>query len=213
MRRWLSAAKGALAFFWKWLRRLILIACLSGLTIAAVTWIFPDPVLRWAAEGWSVAEEPAAADAILVLGGGIAYRPQAAAKLWNEGFAGKIYVFKAHGRFGSRDAAETVEILAEMGVDRDAIHLFSPSVTSTYDEAREAAGLVQAEGFKRVLIPTDLFHTRRAKWIFSKFLNCEVVVTEAPFNYFHADDWWKNESGVIQFPNEIAKTFFYWFHY
>jgi len=209
--------KRILVFSWKWVRTGILVIFSGFLLVFLLTLMFPNQILRWTADSWSVAEEPRRGDAIFVLGGGNAFRPQAAAGLWKMGHADLIYVFQDEGPEGKAKSEnrsnETVDILKTGGVPQSSIRVVSESVSSTAEEALAIGKIIRSEEYSTVLIPTHLFHTRRVKWIVSRCTDCEIIVTEAPYEHFRAEDWWKNEWGVVQFPNEVLKTVFYWLRY
>ncbi len=214
----IGRVKKAGALVWKWFRRAVMFGVITILVIGLIVFVFPDSTLKWTANAWSRATAPPenSADAILVLGGGSAFRPQAAAELWHAGHAPKIYVFDPLSDFSSKEGNMTMRLLQEeLNVPPDSIELIESQVTSTFDEANITAELIRSHGWKSVIVPTHIFHTRRVEWIFSKHLpdDCELYVTEAPFIHFRAEDWWKNEWGLIQFPNEVLKTIFYGIRY
>src|ERR1700722_8292398 len=73
-------------------RRVLLafVACIAILALWA--WRKPEPLLRGAADLWIVSDEPAPVDAIAVFGGGLEYRPFAAADYYRRGLAPKILI-------------------------------------------------------------------------------------------------------------------------
>ena len=58
------------------------------------------------------------------------------------------------------------QVLLKLGVPETAIQMLGTNVTSTRDEALALKAWVMANNAHSVVIPTDLFHTRRARWIF-----------------------------------------------
>jgi len=62
----------------------------SLVILACAGWWWRAPLLRGAARLWIVADAPAKADAIVILGGGLDSRPAEAARLFHAGFAQRI---------------------------------------------------------------------------------------------------------------------------
>ncbi len=73
----------------KFLKRL-LVTLLALCALLAIGYVFRASLLRGAAGVWIVNEPLSKADAIVVLGGGVATRPFAAARLFHQGLAPKI---------------------------------------------------------------------------------------------------------------------------
>jgi hypothetical protein len=67
-----------------------------------------------------------------------------------------------------------------------------------------------------VIIPTDLFPTRRVRWTFHHEVApagvCVTVHAIKPRSY-GLDDWWKDERGLIDFHNEVIKFIYYRLNY
>jgi hypothetical protein len=65
-------------------------------------------------------------------------------------------------------------------------------------------------------VPTELFATRRVRWILNKQggqVGAEVEIQALPPLEYGIDDWWRDESGVITFQNEIIKYLYYRLRY
>jgi len=118
---------------------LALVACIAVLGLWA--WLKPEPLLRGAADLWIVSDEPAPADAVAVLGGGLEYRPFAAADYYRRGFAPKILVSNVGatpaeqlGVLQSHVRANS-EVLQKLGVPGAAIEPFGDHLSDTFTEA------------------------------------------------------------------------------
>ena len=183
---------------------------------------FPRSLLTGLANAWIVNETPEKADAIVVLGGGMQYRPFAAAGLFKKGFAPKVLIMDAKtsptGEMGITQPERSIafRILKESGVPENAIETVGREVGSTYDEALAVRQWAKANGAKRLLIATEIFHTRRVRWLFRKVMKHEqvdirIVAVEPP--EYGANNWWKRELGLINFQNEWVKLPFYWIKY
>lgn len=205
----------------KWPRRLALcLLALCALLLAA--WVFRAPILRGAARAWIVNEPPAHADAVVVLGGGIYTRPFEAARLYASGFAKKILIMDVKPTstdelgFTLPEPELTKLILTRKGVPTDAVQVLGTNVTSTHEEALAVADWVKKTGAEKILITTDLFPTRRVRWIFRKTLKptgAQVWVEAHNMPSYSASNWWQCEEGLITFQNEVVKFAYYFVKY
>ena len=59
-----------------------------------------------------------------------------------------------------------LQILGTLGVPEDAMVEFGDGVSSTYEEARALVDWVRSSGARSLIIPTDIFTSRRTRWIF-----------------------------------------------
>jgi len=186
-------------------------------------YVFRAPLLKELAQEWVINEPATKADAIVVLGGGLENRPFAAAALFHEGVAPLILYMDVKATAPEElgltlsEKEQTHRILASKGVPERAMQSIGDGVHSTYDESRALRAWVEKKGgVKSIVIPTDLFHTRRARWIFRKELrdtNTEVHMVAVNPRPYGIQDWWLHEEGVIAFQNEIIKSLYYWFKY
>lgn len=65
---------------------------------------------------------------------------------------------------------------------------------------------------QRLLIPTELFHTRRVNWLMEKQLKdlkVDVRVIALDLPEYNRTNWWQREQGVIAFQNEVIKYLLY----
>jgi uncharacterized SAM-binding protein YcdF (DUF218 family) len=193
--KWIIRAAYAIALFG-------LICCLRA------------PLLTGLAETWIVRQNIEPADAIMVLGGRFYTRPFAAARLYHEGYAPKILISDVNPE---QETKLTKEILLENAVPENAIIVVGHKVSSTYEEAVALRDWVRATGATKVIVPTEIFHTRRVSWIFAKMLKGTGAVVRVqalqPETKFTAVDWWQHKDGILQFQTEIIKFLFYWIRY
>jgi uncharacterized SAM-binding protein YcdF (DUF218 family) len=206
----------------KWLRNLLAgVVLLAG--VAAVLYGFRARILTVVAEGWIVNDPLVHADAIVVLGGGFENRPAAAAKLFHEGLAPRIIYMDVQiapsAKLGITltEREITRRMLLSNGVPEEAMTVIGEAVTSTYDESRAVQAWVRQTGAKSVIIPTDMFHTRRVRWVFRKELapaGASVSVRAVPpVEGYGTTNWWHRETGLIAFENEVFKSLYYWYEY
>ena len=86
------------------------------------------------------------------------------------------------------------------------------NVASTFDESRAVRAWAQKTGASTIIITTDMFHTRRARWIFRRELrDLPVKIGVVPVDpiRYKINNWWQNEEGLIQFQNELIKSLYY----
>ena len=205
-------------------RRLKLFAVGFGLIalLLGVAWWQRAPLLQRIAQAWIVSEAPTPANAIVILGGGLELRTLKAVELYHAGFANRILVMQPERTRINKlglivdQGALTVEFLKLENVPDSAIVKLEPEVTSTVEEADALAEWAKANNARLLLTTTDIFHTRRARWILNRKLNefgVEVKMIAVPQKKYDADNWWQTEAGLIDFQNEIIKFAVYkWRH-
>ena len=179
-------------------------------------------ILRDCAALWIVSDQPGPADAIAVLGGGENLRPFVAAKLYKDELAGKILVANVKptaieklGLVGSH-ADFTRRILLRLGVPQEAIIDFGSNVGSTFDEARALAVWAKKNGARTIIVPTEIFSTRRQGWILDRELGpvgAHVIIDAITPPDYNLDNWWRHTEGLIGFQNEVIKYAYYRWKY
>jgi uncharacterized SAM-binding protein YcdF (DUF218 family) len=191
-----------------------------GGVLAAVTYWNRTFLLTEMAKAWVVNEPVAKADAIVVLGGGVDTRPFAAAKLYHAGVAPLILYMNVKLTPAEKigivlpEKEETRRILLSEGVPAGAILAIGTNVASTYDESFAVRAWESRSGAKSMVIVTDVFHTRRARWVFEKQLRgtgVQVDMQGVATLAYGTTNWWKHEEGVIGFQNEVIKYIYYRF--
>ena len=157
------------------LRQYLIVAVLV-IIIAVLMWIQRSAVLTAAARMWIVQDPLRTADAIAVLGGGENLRPFVAADLYQRGLADKILVanvkpspIEVQGIVPARPNLLR-DILLKLDVHADAIVGFGINVSSTYEEALALAAWAREAGAHTIIVPTELFSTRRQRWIINREL-------------------------------------------
>lgn len=193
-----AAARGGIIF--KLLGFLVFLACLAVLYLAR------DSLLAWAGNCWVESDSPRHADAIIVLGGDnlAGQRARRAADLYHDRWAPVVV---ASGRLLRPyfSIAELIERdLVSDGVPARAIVPFPEHATHTVTEALALRDLCRARGWRRVLVVTSNYHTRRARYIFRKLfpMSIEVLVIAAPDQDYNPDAWWHSREGVKIFFTE-----------
>ena len=191
------------------------VLCIAG-------YIMHAPLLAGLAHAWIVNEPLGKADVIVVLGGGLETRPFEAAKLYHQGLASRILIMNPNPRSSSApglipsEAELTRQILGKEGVPASALVILEKKVSNSYEESMALRDWAKTNVIKSVIIPTDIFHTRRVRWLYHKELKntgIQVSVDAVPVREYTARDWWRNEHGVVAFQNEVLKFAYYWLKY
>jgi uncharacterized SAM-binding protein YcdF (DUF218 family) len=185
-----------------------LLFLLIFLGFLALLFLARHPLMRLAGQVWVVDEPAAPSDALLVLGDDnyAADRAFHAADLYREGVA---HVVVASGRMLRQNAsvADLMEHdLESFGVPATSIVKLTHRSENTREEAVEAARLIHARGWKRVLVVTSNYHARRARFIYGKILPSSVSfrVSGARDSEFDPSRWWETRQGQKLFMTELA---------
>ncbi|RME72560.1 MAG: YdcF family protein [Verrucomicrobia bacterium] len=195
------------------------VGCSGGVLFVALMLLALNlkSLAAWAAHAWIVDELPQPADAIVVLAGSIDSRPQAAADLYQAGYAPRIIItVTPSGGFMTPGEDIATHVILNRGVPKEAFEILTTPVRSTYDEAVSVAAWAREHGATRLLVVTDPFHTRRARWAFKRVCTpygIEVTTVAAPPLDYSIDRWWENEFSLVEFPNDVMKYILYRFKY
>jgi uncharacterized SAM-binding protein YcdF (DUF218 family) len=166
------------------------------------------PLLGLAGGFWIVNDKPAASDAIVILGDDNfeGDRATRAAELYKAGMAPRIV---ASGRY-LRPYATIAELeqhdLTDRGVPAGAIVRLEHHGENTKDEAAVIAQLISARGWKRILLVTSSYHTRRARYICERTFPAGTILltVAAPDSDYDPHSWWHTRVGVKIFGHECA---------
>jgi uncharacterized SAM-binding protein YcdF (DUF218 family) len=178
------------------------------LAVCAVLYLARVPLLRMAGEFWVVDEPPETSDVIVVLSGDNydAERATRAASLFKSGMAPRVL---ATGR-ALRSYATTTDLmkrdLVEHGVPDGAIVPFTHKADDTRDEAAAVSEFVASHGWKKILLVTSNYHTRRSQYIYEHTLpaNDQLLTVAAPDSDYDPNYWWKTRTGVKIFFHELG---------
>jgi uncharacterized SAM-binding protein YcdF (DUF218 family) len=166
------------------------------------------PLLGMAGSFWVVSDKPAPSDAIAILGDDNFQGDRAtrAAELFKAGMAPRII---ASGRY-LRPYATIAELeqhdLIDRGVPPGAIVRLDQHAENTRDEAYAIAQLISARGWKRIILVTSNYHTRRARYICERAFPARTIllVVAAPDSEYDPHSWWHTRAGAKIFAHEFA---------
>ena len=185
-----------------------LLILLFFLLFCFVLYLVRRPILRFTAESWIVEDPLDKADALIVLGDDNFYADRAtrAVQLFREG---KVQVIVASGRRLRPNAgvAELIEHdLVERGVPKDRVLRFTYDGDSTLEEAEALVKLVTQKKWRRVIVVTSNYHTRRARYIFRRVFpqGMQVSVASARDGDFDPGHWWEKRKSIKELTKEFA---------
>jgi uncharacterized SAM-binding protein YcdF (DUF218 family) len=178
------------------------------IVLIGIVYLVRYPILRLAGDFWVVDETPQVSDVIVILSDDNyeAARAARAAQLFKSGMAPRIL---ASGRL-LRPYAGIAELmehdLKAQGVPANAIISFPHRAGNTREEAVGDAQAIASHGWKKVLLVTSNYHTRRAHYIFARTLpkGTELRVVSAPDSEYDPDSWWQHRTGLKRFLYETA---------
>ncbi|MHB8525541.1 MAG: YdcF family protein [Candidatus Acidiferrales bacterium] len=176
--------------------------------LCALIYLVRAPLLRIAGNFWITPDPPTASDVIVILSDDdfTADRASRAAELYHAGWAPKIL---ASGRW-LRPYASIAELmqrdLETRGVPDQAIIRFPHNAPDTLQELTDIRGVVQQHGWKRVMIVTSNYHTRRTRYLAEHIFpaDIKVLVESAPDVNYDPDSWWRTREGVKIFFHEAV---------
>ena len=201
--------------------------CLRVLLVAVaallIAWALRERLLAAVGGFLVVRDPPARADAILVLSGDVAERVREAADLYREGWSRTLLLTTPVRvpaaleleRLGVRipTEPEIARGVAEaLGVAPGDLVALPGEVESTEAEARAARAFAAARGWRRLIVVTSPYHTRRTRRLFREVLGAagvETIVVPSRHGAFRAADWWRDRAGVRNLVIEYQKLLFY----
>jgi uncharacterized SAM-binding protein YcdF (DUF218 family) len=184
-----------------------LLVLLVFIAFLAFLYVLRRPLMGFAGEFWIVNDPAVQSDVIVVLGddnyaGDRAFH---AAELYRSGMAPVVV---ASGRMLRQNAgiADLLEHdLQSFGVPASSIVKFPHRAANTREEAEALSGLISSRGWKRVLLVTSNYHTRRALFIFDRIMpaGVSVRVSGARDSEFDPAHWWTTRQGQSLFAHEL----------
>ncbi len=169
------------------------------------------PLLRFAGESWVIEDPVEHADALLLLGDDnfFADRATRASELFRQKLA-PVVVASGRRLRPSAGISELMEHdLIERGVPKEQIIRLPHDADNTREEAEVLARFVAAHQWRKVIVVTSNYHTRRARYIFLHVFpeSIDVRVASARDGDYDAQHWWENRKSLKQFTRELAGMF------
>ena len=197
-------------------RRLLFVLLLCAILWPLAAWIFARSLI--------VKSEMPSSDAIVILSGSSTYieRTAWAAGLYREGRA-PIIILTNDGLIGGWNRAEqrnpyfyemAAKELERQGVPADKIQIATEPALGTYEESLGVREFATAHKFKRLLIVTSAYHTRRALWSMRRACEgsgIEVGIDGPPPGLQTPSPgmWWLRRRGWRVVAGEYVKMIYY----
>ena len=188
---------------WRWLLPIALL-------LSAPLW------LGWFGTFLVASDEPAPADAIVVLAGNSPDRLPRAMELWRQGYAPLLVVSNENIHTYGLDTTwydlYRAHLVAQDLPPEALVVLDAPLPDSTIDEARRDAAILHARGLHSALLVTDAFHSRRASLLFAaQFRHLGLELRSTPVLDSDPDiaHWWADPEESRRVTEEWTKLLIY----
>ncbi|MBA3073667.1 MAG: YdcF family protein [Anaerolineae bacterium] len=156
---------------------------------------------------------------MIVTSSGAEYRTDYAIELYKQGLASRLFFAGGYSEKNQRIEAEWSRRLAlDAGAPDDAVIIDTSEVISTYQEALRLRSYLDAhtETITTIMIVTDPYHTRRAKWAYKTVFGDQIKVRMVPVPFENTNlskTWWKDAESRKMVWNEYVKLVFYVIRY
>lgn len=159
------------------------------------------------------AQAPQTSDIIVVLAGdGYGHRILTGAELARRGMAPQVLVSGPAGAYGNYECDLAIPFAVGAGYPESLFLHAEHRARSTKTEAQALVPVLRARHYKKVLLVTSNYHTRRAGRIFRAAApDLDIRVIAAPDEDFQPDSWWTSREAEKTFLIEWEKTVAEWF--
>jgi uncharacterized SAM-binding protein YcdF (DUF218 family) len=162
-------------------------------------------------------------DAIIVLAGARAERWLESVDLFREGWAPRIVLSPGRTeeaevrirQMGVRFPSETELIrdaMVQMHVPAEAVLILSDEVDNTAQEASAAREMALKESWRRIIVVTSKYHTRRTAFAFEREVRgtgIRVLVRANRYDAAAPDRWWASRADFRFVTSELQKLLAY----
>jgi uncharacterized SAM-binding protein YcdF (DUF218 family) len=189
---------------------------LLALTLCTAILVVVEIVLARGLGDWLVAVDPlVTSDAIFVLDGKSPHRDLEAAALYRDGWAPRVVVARPRSdlaedvrrEFGLETEQEQVaRTLGRAGVPESAIVRLERVVENTEGELTADFDYAKAQGFRRVILVSSPYHTRRIRIIWRRHFEREIAGLVRATRYERVDParWWRSRRSLEDVAHETA---------
>ena len=188
------------------------------LVLGMAVWSAREPILVSMGSFLVVQDELVSADVIHEISG-LDDRTDYAIQLYQEGYGKKLFFTvgwcdKIQGNHAKRGE----ERAENQGVPPSASAIDGSEVTSTYSEALRLREFISAsnEPVRSVIVVSDPYHMRRARWTYRRVLGKDVQVQMAPVPdglFPCRERWWTDEDSRKYVEEEYVKLLYYYARY
>jgi uncharacterized SAM-binding protein YcdF (DUF218 family) len=180
--------------------------------------LFHEQWLLWIGNFLIIEDVLHTADVIHVIAGED-YRTDYAIQLYEQGLGKTLFFTGGWCDIHQYEHGEHAEeISLEAGVPLDAIAFDDSKVTSTYMEAERLKEWIRRSPYpvRSVIIVSDPFHMRRARWAYRKVLGDQIQLQMAPVPFDqnpYQRTWWKDQESRNYVREEYSKFAYYLLRY
>ena len=182
--------------------------------LGTMAFLFREPVMLAIGDYLVIQDELKPADVIHVIAGPDD-RTDYAIQLYKQGYGKQLFFTGGwctfHGYYHGQHGAERAEA---QGIEPERIAIDESRVTSTYDEAvlvKEFIARSQAP-IRSVIVVSDSYHMRRARWIYKQVLGkgIEILMAPVPFGESpYQRHWWTETTSRQYIVYEYLKMPYY----
>ena len=173
-----------------------------------------------------VREDPLeSADAILVLAGGAVDRWLESVDLYREQYAKTVVLspgrtekadteLRARGIYLPTSVEIARSAMIQLGVPAEAVQILPGNLDNTAQEAEACHAFARTAGWRRVIIVTSPYHTRRTRFAFRReFRDSSIAVLVRASRHDESDPprWWRHRADIRFVTSELQKLILYGF--
>ena len=198
-------------------KKLLIVTCVI-LVLIAIGLIFKTPILQSFSNHLIKQDELEKVDLMVVLSGGAYDRGNEAVRLFKQGYAPFIVCPGGNLEHDFLIVGDTVyesdltkKDILKGGIPDSLVTVLKYG-TSTIEEADTILGYCKEHHIKKIMVVSNLFHTRRAGKVYKKKFDkagITVLMRGCHDSQFDEDHWWQNEYGLIGLNNEYMKSLYY----
>ena len=196
-------------------KRIILISLVA---LAIILFLSRERWLKWIGDFLIVQDTLKPADVIHVIAGED-YRTDYAFQLYQQGYGKMVFFTGGKCDFHlSGHGARAREKALVQGVPLAAIASDESEVMSTYMEAELLKEWMEknTSPVQSIIVVSDPFHMRRARWAYQKVFGDQIQIQMAPVPFEltpYQSTWWKDVESQKYVQEEYFKFIFYLFRY
>jgi uncharacterized SAM-binding protein YcdF (DUF218 family) len=202
------------------LRRALARVCLATAVVGVVGLVCFLPF----AGRFLVREDPlAASDAVFVLAGGTVDRWLEGVELFKERQAPLIVLspgrldpaeidLRAKGIRWPNDGELAREAMLQLGLPQDVVRILPGNLDNTAQEAEAFHRFINQVGWRRVIVVTSPYHTRRTRLAFRREFAgspVDVIVRASRFSEGDPPRWWRHRADIRFVTSELQKVLLY----
>lgn len=199
-----------------WRRRLWTAAAILLVVVIAAT------VLARGAGRWLFRPDPLShADVIVILSGGLPYRAEGAADVYQQGYAPLVWITRPEGpqeelaELGVQFVGEEEynrEAVVHRGVPENAVQILPEEIEDTEQEIAVISQAMRRTGKHTVIIVTSPEHTRRVRALWKRLAGKDLtlIVRGADEDPIDLNHWWRNTRDTFSVVREYLGLINVW---